>query len=61
MTAENGDDEDTKWSEPVRLCDGYTKNKPFITRDGRWLYLIEHMGRKAGAAATRKGPRWIRR
>ncbi len=44
MTAENGDDENTKWSQPVRLSDGYTKNKPFITRDGKWLYLIEHMG-----------------
>ncbi len=44
MTAENGDDEHTQWSDPARLSDGYTKNKPFITQDGRWLYLIEHMG-----------------
>jgi hypothetical protein len=50
MTAENGDDENTRWSKPVRLSDGYTKNKPFITRDGTWLYLIEHFGAK-----TRRG------
>ena len=50
MTAENGDDEHTRWSKPVRLSDGYTKNKPFITRDGAWLYLIEHFGPK-----TRRG------
>lgn len=50
MTAENGDDANTRWSRPVRLCDGYTKNKPFITRDGTWLYLIEHFGPK-----TRRG------
>jgi hypothetical protein len=42
MTAEDGDNENTRWSKPVRLSDGYTKNKPFITRDGTWLYLIEH-------------------
>lgn len=47
MTAENGDDENTKWSKPVRLSDGYLKNKPFITRSGDWLYPIEHMGPKA--------------
>lgn len=44
MSAENGDDEKTRWSQPVRLSDGYTKNKPFITRDGKWFYLMEHMG-----------------
>ena len=44
MTAENGDDANTRWSEPLWLSDGYTKNKPFVTRDGRWLYLMEHMG-----------------
>jgi hypothetical protein len=55
MTAKNGDDEDTKWSEPVRLCDGYTKNKPFITKDGRWLYLIEHMGPKGWRGRYAKG------
>jgi predicted neuraminidase len=47
MTAENGDLADTEWSKPRRLSDGYTKNKPFITRDGKWLYLIEHMGPEA--------------
>lgn len=47
MTAEDGDNENTAWSKPVRLSDGYTKNKPFVTRDGKWLYLIEHMGPKA--------------
>lgn len=46
MTAENGDDENTTWSKPVRLSDGYLKNKPFITRSGDWLYPIEHMGPK---------------
>jgi len=55
MTAENGDDENTKWSEPVRLCDGYTKNKPFITKDGKWLYLIEHMGPKGWRGRYAKG------
>lgn len=44
MTAEDGDDANTRWSEPLWLSDGYTKNKPFVTQDGRWLYLIEHMG-----------------
>lgn len=44
MSAENGEDEHTVWSKPVRLSDGYTKNKPFITRDGKWFYLIEHFG-----------------
>ncbi len=44
MTAEDGDDENTRWSKPVRHSDGYTKNKPFVTRDGKWLYLIEYMG-----------------
>lgn len=55
MTAENGDEENTKWSEPVRLCDGYTKNKPFITEDGKWLYLIEHMGPKGWRGRYAKG------
>ncbi|MDH4411429.1 MAG: exo-alpha-sialidase [Verrucomicrobiales bacterium] len=55
MTAENGDDENTKWSEPVRLCDGYKKNKPFITQDGKWLYLIEHMGPKGWRGRYAKG------
>ena len=50
MTAEDGDNEHTRWSKPVRLSDGYTKNKPFVTRDGTWLYLIEHFGAK-----TRRG------
>lgn len=44
MTAEDGDDANTQWSKPMRLSDGYTKNKPFVTRDGTWLYLIEHFG-----------------
>ncbi len=47
MTAEDGDNENTIWTRPVRLGDGYTKNKPFVTRDGKWLYLIEHMGPNA--------------
>ncbi|HRQ88795.1 MAG TPA: exo-alpha-sialidase, partial [Bacteroidia bacterium] len=55
MTAENGDDEHTKWSEPVRLSDGYTKNKPFVTRDGKWLYLVEHMGPKGWRGRYAKG------
>ena len=55
MTAENGDEENTKWSEPVRLCDGYTKNKPFVTKDGKWLYLIEHMGPKGWRGRYAKG------
>jgi hypothetical protein len=55
MTAENGDDEHTKWSAPVRLSDGYTKNKPFVTKDGRWLYLIEHMGPKGWRGRYAKG------
>jgi len=55
MTAENGDEENTKWSAPVRLCDGYTKNKPFVTKDGKWLYLIEHMGPKGWRGRYAKG------
>lgn len=56
MTAENGDEENTKWSEPLRLSDGYTKNKPFVTEDGKWLYLIEHMGPDAWRGHLRPGP-----
>lgn len=55
MTAENGDDEQTQWSDPVRLSDGYTKNKPFITQEGRWLYLIEHMGPEGRRGRYAKG------
>ncbi len=55
MTAENGDDENTRWSKPVRLSDGYTKNKPFITKDGKWLYLIEHMGPQGRRGRFAKG------
>lgn len=55
MTAENGDDENTRWSEPLWLSDGYTKNKPFVTRDGRWLYLVEHMGPSARRGRYAKG------
>lgn len=55
MTAENGDEENTKWSKPVRLSDGYTKNKPFITKNGDWLYLIEHMGPKGWRGRYAKG------
>lgn len=55
MSAENGNEETTKWSEPVRLCDGYTKNKPFVTKDGKWLYLIEHMGPKGWRGRYAKG------
>jgi hypothetical protein len=46
MTAANGDLENTEWSKPVRLGDGYLKNKPFVTMTGDWLYPIEHMGPK---------------
>lgn len=53
MTANDGDDANTKWSVPERKSDGYTKNKPFVTRDGKWLYLIEHFGLKTG-----RGPRF---
>lgn len=55
MTAEDGDDETTTWSDPVRLSDGYTKNKPFVTKDGRWLYLIEHMGPQGKRGRYAKG------
>ena len=55
MTAENGDDKHTQWSGPVRLSDGYTKNKPFVTRDGRWLYLVEHMGPSGRRGRYAKG------
>lgn len=55
MTAEDGEKEDTRWSRPVRLGDGYTKNKPFVTRDGKWIYLIEHMGPKGWRGREAKG------
>lgn len=54
MTADNGDDENTTWSAPERKCDGYTKNKPFVTKDGRWLYLIEHFGLKTSRGRLAK-------
>jgi len=55
MTAENGNDENTRWSRPVRLSDGYTKNKPFITQDGKWFYLIEYMGAYGQRGRIAKG------
>ena len=34
---------DTAWTEPVRLCDGFMKNKPIVASDGRWLLPVEFM------------------
>jgi len=55
MTADNGDDEHTAWGKPVRLSDGYTKNKPLVTKDGKWLFLVEHMGPQGWRGRYAKG------
>lgn len=43
---ENPDDENTAWSDPRRLCDGYLKNKPLVTSDGTWMLPVEFMSIK---------------
>jgi hypothetical protein len=40
---ENPDDENTRWSGPRRLCDGYLKNKPLVTSAGRWVVPVEFL------------------
>lgn len=39
--SDNPEDEDAKWSEPFRLCDGVMKDKPLVMKDGRWLIFVE--------------------
>ena len=34
---------DTEWTTPVRLCDGFMKNKPIVDSQGRWLLPVEFM------------------
>lgn len=34
---------DTDWTPARRLCDGYMKNKPIVTRSGTWLLPSEFM------------------
>ena len=41
VKAADGDDPATEWSEPVRLCDGYMKNKPTVLGNGDWLFPVE--------------------
>ena len=37
------EDADTAWTTPVRLCDGFMKNKPIVDSQGRWLLPVEFM------------------
>ena len=37
------EDADTEWTTPVRLCDGFMKNKPIVDSQGRWLLPVEFM------------------
>lgn len=46
MVAEDADREETEWTKPRRLCHGYMKNKPLVTRDGKWLMPVEFMNMK---------------
>ena len=34
---------DTEWTTPVRLCDGFMKNKPIVDSRNRWLLPVEFM------------------
>lgn len=34
---------DTAWTKPVRLCDGFLKNKPIVDSRQRWLLPVEFM------------------
>jgi len=34
---------ETDWTPARRLCDGYMKNKPLVTKSGRWLFPVEFM------------------
>ena len=37
------EDPDTAWMPPVRLSDGYLKNKPTVLSNGTWLFPVEFM------------------
>ena len=40
------EDANTAWTPARRLCHGYMKNKPIVTRDGTWLLPSEFMNGK---------------
>ena len=51
------EDANTGWTPARRLCHGYMKNKPIVTRDGTWLLPSEFMngkpwGGRLGAAKS---------
>ncbi len=37
MYTENPENPNPKWSQPQRLCDGLTRNKPLVLSSGEWL------------------------
>ena len=41
--AADPEDPDTAWTPPVRLSDGYLKNKPTVLSNGTWLFPVEFM------------------
>ena len=41
MNPEDPEREQTAWSDPRRLCDGFLKNKPIVRSDGAWLLPTE--------------------
>jgi len=42
MRLDKPENASSKWSEPVRHCDGVMMNKPTITSKGEWLFPVGH-------------------
>ena len=49
----DAESEQTAWTPARRLCDGYLKNKPLVTKGGAWLFPVEFMN-----SAPQTGPTW---
>lgn len=48
MHTDNSRDENPRWTEPHRLCDGIMMNKPTALKNGDWLYPVSVWAQKAG-------------
>ncbi|MDO5581836.1 MAG: exo-alpha-sialidase [Planctomycetia bacterium] len=46
MSPDDPENPNSEWSAPRRICHGFLKNKPLVTRDGRWLFPVEFMAAK---------------
>ncbi len=46
MTTANSGDDEPRWSEPRRLCDGIMMNKPTATKNGNWLLPVSVWAQK---------------